>query len=74
MNAVDPGYLNLRAAGYRWDNCGVMLGDRPRDPNATTYGTYAPNGALIGYARGMCRAYRLALEHWRRSDADQFSF
>lgn len=62
----DPGYIALRAAGYRFENTGVRLGDRLRDPAASCYGIYAPTGALIEYRTGMVSAYALALAHYLR--------
>jgi hypothetical protein len=62
---ADPGYLALRAAGFRFENGGAMLGDR-RTGATCWYAVYAPDGALLGHRRGMSAAYAVALGHFRR--------
>lgn len=61
----DPGYLALKDEGYRFDNCGRRLGDRPGDSRSTCFAIYAPGGALLNYRRGIVAAYHLALSHYR---------
>lgn len=56
-------YLALRALGYRFDDCGVMLGDHWRDRTRTTFGVYAPDASLIGFFTGIREAYRRAAAH-----------
>lgn len=63
--SVKPSYLELRASGYRFENHGVLLGDRPRDAAVSWYHVIAPDGGDVAHCKGIAAAYQAACAHRR---------